>query len=608
MAVLRALRGGNPGQCFPLEGNTAILGRHPDCDIVLESGSVSRQHARVVLADGGYYVEDLRSRNGTYVNGRMVTSRQLLTEEDELRICDLVFVFQHHPPGFRPSPDERTPDGSSTVAMVVDDRQAGVSSSTIMSKVDVSSGSTGLQLEVNTAAKLRALVEIGRSLGKALELNEVLPKLLDSLFSVFVQADRGFIVLQDPGTRRLVPKAVKYRKMDDKETIRISRTIVNTVMQSKEAILSADAASDSRFNASDSLVDFKIRSMMCAPLVGSDGVALGIIQIDTLDQRNRFEQEDLDVLANVAYQAAIALENAQLHETALREQALARELDLAHEVQRGLLPAGPPQVDHYDFFEFYEPANQLGGDYFDYVHLPNGRVAVVVADVSGKGISASLLMARLTADTRYFLASEPSPAEAMSRLNRVFCGAGWEDRFVTLVACVLDPLRHEVVIVNAGHLPPLLRRRTGAVNAVAEKETRLPLGIDEKTQYPEAVISLMPGDSVTLYTDGITEAMNKEDQLYGFQRLWNQLESDAEEVDVIGENILKSVKKFVGTRSQADDMCLTCFGRRVPTEKGSRRVEDRGKGKEEKGKKEVAVKGIAQPPVRSKEKEKDKGE
>jgi len=562
MAVLRALRGENPGQCFPLEGDSAILGRHPECDIVLDSGAVSRQHARITKVDGRYFIEDLRSRNGTYVNDRMITGRQSLDEDDELRICDLVFVFHHHQPGFRP--DKEGPgDGPTTVAMMVDDHQTGISGSTIMSKVGVSSGSTGLGLEVNTAAKLRALVEIGQSLGRALELNEVLPKLLDSLFTVFVQADRGFIVLKDQTSNRLVPKAVKYRRMDDKETIRISRTIVNTVMQTKEAILSADAATDSRFNASDSLIDFKIRSMMCAPLVNSTGTALGVIQIDTLDQRNRFEQEDLDVLAGVACHAAIAIENAQLHETAMREQVLARDLALAHEVQRGMLPSAPPKIEHYDFFEYYEPANQLGGDYFDYVQLRDGRTAVVVADVSGKGISASLLMARLTADTRYFLASSASPAEAIARLNRIFCGAGWEDRFVTLVVCVLDPVRHEVTVVNAGHMPPLLRRRSGEVEAIGEDATQFPLGVREEARYPETTASIGPGDCITLYTDGITEAMNSQDRLYGFQRLLHQLQSSADKVDAIGEGILGDVKKFVGSRAQADDMCITCFGRRI---------------------------------------------
>ena len=185
------------------------------------------------------------------------------------------------------------------------------------------------------------------------------------------------------------------------------------MIASKQAILSADAASDERFEMSESIVDFRIRSMMCAPLITGEGNALGVIQIDTLDPRNRFNREDLDVLASVACQAAFAVENAQLHETALREQAIKRELAVAHEVQRGFLPAASPNLAGYDFFEFYESANALGGDYYDYVELSGGRLAVVLGDVSGKGISASLLMAKLSAEARFCLASEPTPAAAI---------------------------------------------------------------------------------------------------------------------------------------------------------------------------------------------------
>ena len=557
MAVLRALRGLHPGQLFVLEGDSAVLGRHPDCDVVLESGAVSRQHARIINVDGSFYIEDLHSRNGTFHNGRSVQDRQLLSENDEVGICELVFVFHLG----RPGPEGREERTDNTAAAMFVDEEQTTGNSTIMSKVDVSSGSSGLQLEVNAAAKLRALVEIGQHLGKALALSEVLPKLLDSLFTIFVQADRGFVVLKDPVSGRLVPEAVKHRRNDHLQTIRISRTVVNRVMEVREAILSADAASDARFDMAESIVDFRVRSMMCAPLINSEGKALGAIQIDALDQRSRFSREDLDVLASVACQAAFAVENAQLHETALREQALARELAVAHEVQQGFLPAAPPKIDRYDFFEFYEPANELGGDYYDYVRLRGGRLGVVVADVSGKGISASLLMAKLSAETRFCLASEPAPATAVERLNRVFCGSGWEDRFVTLVLCVLDPLRHEVTIVNAGHMAPLLRRGPQTVEPVAESETCLPLGVDDGVTYTPSTITLLPGECLTLFTDGITEAMNADDELYGHRRLVAQLAGDAERVGAIGRAILDDVKRFVNTRPQSDDMCLACFGR-----------------------------------------------
>ncbi len=559
MAVLRVLTGLEPGRLFPLERESAVLGRHPGCDIVLEVGAISRRHARISKSDGDYYVEDAQSRNGTFLNEKLVTERRKLIENDRLRICDVVFAFHKGSPPRAADLDGPT-DGDEAAVIVGDDEKT-TSHSTVMSKLEVTSGSTGLGLAVNAEAKLKALVKISQTLGKAVGLGEVLPKLLDGLFSIFVQADRGFIVLKAPDSGRLIPKAVKHRRGEETETIRISRTIVNEVMESKEAILSADAANDSRFDMAESIVDFHIRSMMCAPLVGSEGDSLGVIQIDALDQRNRFNRDDLDVLASVASQVAFAVENAQLHEAALRERALERELAVAHEVQQGFLPAAPPELEGYGFFDFYDPANQLGGDYFDYVPLPDGRLAVVLADVSGKGIAAALLVGRLSAEIRYCLVSQPTPAEAMSRLNTVFCENRWEDRFVTALLVVLDPIGHEVTVVNAGHMAPLLRRGPAAVEAIGQAESGLPLGVLDDSSYGQCNITLQAGESLTLYTDGITEAMDNDRELYGHGRLRTQLDSTVFGVASLGRQILDDVKRFVGSRPQADDMCLVCFGR-----------------------------------------------
>jgi serine phosphatase RsbU (regulator of sigma subunit)/pSer/pThr/pTyr-binding forkhead associated (FHA) protein len=559
MAVLRILQGEHARQWLTLEGAAVILGRHPACDIVLESASVSRQHARILNVDGQFFVEDLHSRNGTFLNDIPVTQRQMLKENDELGICDLSFAFHQERPEKDELPTIRLEDPEK--ALMVDDDESPSDRSSLLSKMNLPSGSAGWRLEVNSEAKLKALVEIGRHLGQALGLAEVLPKLLDSLFAIFIQADRGFIVLKDPKTGRLVPKAVKHRRREDAQTVRISRTIVHNVMESKEALLSADAASDQRFDMSESIVDYHIRSMMCAPLVNQNGESMGVIQLDTLDPRNRFRKDDLDVLVSVAVQAAFTVENAQLHEAAMQDQALRRELAMAHEVQRGFLPLAAPRIPEYDFFEFYESANQLGGDYYDYIDLPHGRLAIVVADVSGKGISASLLMAKLSAEARYCLASEPTPAQAVARLNRALCLDVWDDRFVTMVLAILEPARHEVTILNAGHLPPLLRRESGVVEALGEAETGLPLGVDRDVEYAPLVISLMPGESLVLYTDGITEAMNVRDDLYGRQRLLTLLSSDVKHIQLLGRSILDDVKRFVGARPQSDDMCLTCFGR-----------------------------------------------
>jgi len=184
-----------------------------------------------------------------------------------------------------------------------------------------------------------------------------------------------------------------------------------------------------------------------------------------------------------------------------------------------------------------------------------------VADVAGKGIAASLLMARFSAETRFCLASEASPATAVGRLNRIFCGNAWEDRFITLVLCLIDPARHEVRVVNAGHLPPLLCRAGCPGKPVGEAETQLPLGIDLDVRYTEVTLELPPSASVILYTDGITEAMNGDNELYGCERLWAQLGQCTGGPSEIGKAVLDDVQVFVGGRAQSDDMCLVCFGR-----------------------------------------------
>lgn len=557
MAILQLSNASGASEEVRLEQDRMVLGRHPDCDVVLDSASVSRQHAQIVRENGQYFIEDLHSRNGTFVNGRSIQGRQPLADGDRLKICDLSFTFYTN----QPKPNRQALVGSEgSLALLIDDAPM-TSTSTIVSKLDVAVSNSSVRLTVNPEVKLRAMIEIAHNLGKAVSLDEVLSKLMDSLFKIFIQADRAFVVLRMQPDGQLVPKAVKHRRAGMEDQVRISRTIVNQVMTSQEAILSADAAHDARFETSQSIADLRIRSVMCAPLVDSEGNSLGVIQVDTSDQRQRFQKDDLDVLASIASQAAIAVDNAQLHESAMRQQALERDLELAHKVQRGLLPAAPPHLPGYYFFDFYEPANQVGGDYYDYIELPKNRLAVVLGDVSGKGVSAALLMAKLSGEVRYCLASEASPAAAVSRINASFSRSGWQDRFVTFVLAVVDAKTHELILVNAGHMPPLLRYGQGQVQSIGADETGLPLGVDADFQYQQYSRPLAPGDFLTLFTDGISEAMNSAGELYGLTRLEKQLATRSTPVASLGRLILDDVKRFVGGRSQSDDMCLACFGR-----------------------------------------------
>jgi serine phosphatase RsbU (regulator of sigma subunit) len=170
-------------------------------------------------------------------------------------------------------------------------------------------------------------------------------------------------------------------------------------------------------------------------------------------------------------------------------------------------------------------------------------------------------MARLSSDVRYCLASEATPAEAMNRINATFSRSGWQDRFVTFVMAVIDANKQEVTVVNAGHMPPLLHLASGSIEEIGTNEAGLPLGIDDAQEYSQMTHQLAPGDLVVMFTDGISEAMNAQGDLYGLARLREKL-AGVEVRDVkFGRTILDDVKQFVGGRAQSDDMCLVCFGR-----------------------------------------------
>lgn len=538
-----------------MTGNEWLLGRHPECHIVVNVGAASRQHAKILREGLDLYLEDLKSRNGTLVNDNVLQARHKLQSGDVIKICDVEFAFQNE----QPLSATRTKEPGSGKGTVLFDENDTVGSSTIMSKVDISSGRYPFQLSSSAEVRLQAMVEITHSLGKALGLDEVLPQVLNTLFKIFLQADRGFIVTRNSeGT--LVPRWTKTRRASDEDSIRISRTIINKVIDSREAILSADAASDSMFASSESIADFRIRSMMCAPLIDSEGNAFGALQIDTLDQRGRFTPNDLELLVSVASQAAVAIDNAQLHEQALQQKSLQRDLELAHEVQRGFLPDKPPNAPGYEFFQYYQAAVYIGGDYFDYLRLADGRLAIVVADVVGHGVAAALMMAKLSAEFRYCMATEPQPKLAISQLNRRIAGLQL-DRFITMVLVVLDTEKHDGLIVTAAHMAPMIRRASGKVDEPGEEEAGTALGMIDDYEYEQVAFSLGAGDRVVLYTDGINESFSEQEEMYGMARLRNLVANCSAGPARLGQTIVDDVRRNMGRHPQDDDMCIVCIGR-----------------------------------------------
>jgi serine phosphatase RsbU (regulator of sigma subunit)/pSer/pThr/pTyr-binding forkhead associated (FHA) protein len=558
MAYLTAINGTAQGTRYDLDQSVIILGRHPECDVILDAGAVSRQHARIVRRGDDLQLEDLKSRNGTYLNGHLISGATTLSDGDLVRICDLEFSF-HTDDSQALYDSSALKDASSTFGVVLVDDPEGAARA-VTSKIEVRGGGTaGSQLTTNAEVRLAAVLEIVQSLGKAVVLDEVLPKVLDTLFRIFVQADRGFIVLREKnGT--LIPKWLKTRQADMQETFRISRTVMREVMEHRHALISLDASSDERFEMSQSVTDFRIRSMIVAPLLSSEGEPIGAIQMDTLNQRRRFEESDLEILTAVAAQAGVAIENAQLHEQLVEQRLLEQDLDLARRVQQAFLPGKYPDLNGFSFYHFYQPAQQIGGDYYDYIPLPDQRIAIVVADVVGHGISAAMLMAKLSAETRFALASNQSVNKAISSLNSRMSGLGLE-KFITFLCLVLDPRSGMIEIVNAGHMPPLWRRGADRIMQPGEAESGLPLGVLDEFEYELSCITLDPGERLVLYTDGIHEAPNLAGEAFGIVQLQTLLSSPHVDVREIGENLTQTVIKHIQGTTQADDMCLLVLGR-----------------------------------------------
>jgi serine phosphatase RsbU (regulator of sigma subunit)/pSer/pThr/pTyr-binding forkhead associated (FHA) protein len=547
MPSLRLLTGAHEGRLLPLRGDRTVLGRDAACDVVIteatvrcDSGvsrmtSVSRRHAVILCVEDKYYIEDGdgqggKSRNGTFVNDQRVPfpGRVLLHHDDRIRICDFRCAFQEGTEG------------------------------TFAVEASLDHESSVQSLQAQPAEKLQAILAISNSLSTMLDIDALLPRIVDHLLQLFKQADRGFIILWDEASRRLVPRVCKTRAGDADD--RFSDSVIWQCVENVRAILGNDLAQ--QFPESHTLSLLPIRSLMCAPLWSPDGKPLGAIQLDTQGPQTKFTQEDLNLLLGIASQASIALCNARLHRSALQLQRREQDLELARQVQRALLPQCLPDVPGYEFDAYYEPAQEVGGDYYDFIPLPRQRLGILLGDVAGKGVAAALVMVKFSVEARVCLLSEPDLPAGVNKLNTIMNQAVLADRFVTLIAVVLDPATHTVMLLNAGHPSPLLSRSaTGAVEEAAPRTVAgLPLGIAAEADYRSCQIELGPGDGLALFSDGVTEARNARGQQFGMKGARAVLGPSPFSARLTGKRLLEAVKQHTGGGPQ-DDITLVCFGR-----------------------------------------------
>jgi serine phosphatase RsbU (regulator of sigma subunit)/actin-like ATPase involved in cell morphogenesis len=396
----------------------------------------------------------------------------------------------------------------------------------------------------------------------------VLERVLDSLFVTFPQADEAVVVLKDSVRGTLRVEAMKSRRTDAEPNIQVSLPDLQDAMRTGKASLSVDAAGDSRFEMSQSISNLSMRSMMCVPLMGTEGEPLGVVQIDTRDIRRQFSQSDLNAIVSLVSQASLAIENARLRTALERQRAGETDLELARSLQPDFLPPQPPGRTGYQFGDHYETSDVVGGDYYDYIELPGNRMAIAIGDVAGKGVQAAPLAARLPSLIRQHFLVNPSPGKALAGLNSELASSDIGHRFITLVIVVLDPDQETLTVANAGHLRPLLRSAAGVVDFVGPRDSAgLPIGILPDQTFEEIVVPFRPGDSLVLYTDGVTDAMNSGEEIYGMERLARSIASGPSDAASIIRSIASDSAAFRGNRGLHDDMALVCVSR-IPRNEG----------------------------------------
>ena len=520
------------GQAIPHEMTEypVRLGRHPDCTVQLDSNMVSRFHAQLIQQDNRILLEDLGSGNGSFLNGKQLEASTpvKLKDGDRIKVGPIKLRFEDESSGSSISGDSKLGD---TAGFEINDD----SGSTIMGSAKA--GGYGL-LDVRPEDKLKGILKINKALAGTVQVQNISPRILDTLFEIFPQADRGSILIKENPEAPLVPVAQKLRNLSGDESVRLSRTILEKVLEDKAGILSADAASDSRFSASESISSLTIHSMMCVPMLDHDENPFGVINLDTQNPMKRFTEEDLQLLLAVASQAANAYENARLLVTYMAKEKQDKEMNIAMGVQRALLPKELPQIDGYQFFASYDAAQAVGGDYFDCFKIGDDKVCVSFGDVAGKGVPGALIMSRMASVVQNTMSFTDDVGIAIQKINEHMCHNMVEGRFVTYILGVIDLTTNVITLTNAGHMSPVIKKADGTIEEISEDIIGIPIGI--MSGYPYEVIQreIKAGDIFTLVTDGVDEAMDPDGNLYSKDRVVKFIENGSRDPEQLGKDML----------------------------------------------------------------------
>jgi sigma-B regulation protein RsbU (phosphoserine phosphatase) len=375
---------------------------------------------------------------------------------------------------------------------------------------------------LTTTDKLRMLLDITKKISRSLDLQEVLNLVMDTLDSLIPYDAAGIFVVRcvddtvaGVTDEPCVFEAEAVRGYDIEELtslhLKLGEGLIGQVALTAEPIISSDVRNNPNYINARS----QTRSEMVAPIISNTEV-IGVFDLES-DELNAYSDDDLEVLMLLASQVAIIIEKVMLHEHLIEKKRLEGQLEVARQVQLELLPAKDPQLEGYDISAYNFPTEEVSGDYYDWVRIYEDQIGLVIADVSGKGVPAALLMAFLRASLRAATHIGYSPHISMAKVNYLLWESIERNQFVTAFYGILDVTNRTLTYTNAGHNPPILLKQNGEIHFMDRGS--VPLGMFRDTRYHEYYLTTEPGDVLVLYTDGVTEAQNLKGEEYGRERL-----------------------------------------------------------------------------------------
>jgi serine phosphatase RsbU (regulator of sigma subunit) len=556
VAWLVALDGDLAGMRFPLEG-PCLVGRGPINHVVLDDPRISRQHAKIAPEADGHVVYDLASANGTFINDAPV-KRHRLQPDDIVRFGPFRFRFERA----QASTGRRRERASGEVRTLVGTEHASIVESVDALADGIATRLTDLE---DADRKLRTFYSFLQSIASTLEVEELLDRVGSDLFHVYPAADNVTLYLRaDGGERQLSPRRSLARGGQDLPLFALSSQIHDEVVGRGRAILSSPlsqlAVAGPPPAGAKKAKAVRRGSTMHTPIIHR-GACQGVIQVRAgAAAGTPFQQSDLDLLTGLAAVVALGLDKARMHAASLHAERLAQDLRLAQEIQKSFLPRQLPSAPGVEFIAEYQPAYSVGGDFYDVFWLSSDRLGVFVGDVAGKGVSAALLMARITSDLRVAALAEPDPARVLERVNRQLLERQQHDIFVTATLLALDLRSKRALLANAGHLAPVVRRACGGPRTERLEGSGTPLGTFEDADYRSFELALDTGDALVLCTDGIVEAPSASGEMFGLERLEASVAAGSPEPRALAARVLTTLRQHTGDAPPHDDLTLLVCG------------------------------------------------